>query len=213
VTNLRGRLLALLPRLGARGDAGGLADRLLAAWSDPVRHYHGLQHLEDCLARLDELPETGPDRDRIEAALWFHDAVYDPRAGDNEARSAAWARDGLADLGVDPAVADEVARLVRITAHGQVPTDDAGRLIADIDLSILGRPQPAFDAYEAAIRAEYAWVPEAEYRARRAAVLDRLLQREPLYLTPWFHQRYDTTARENLRRSVTWLTSGGATPA
>jgi predicted metal-dependent HD superfamily phosphohydrolase len=207
--DFRARLLALLPRLGARGDAGALADGLLAAWSDPARRYHGLSHLEDCLARLDELPDSVPYRDLVEAALWFHDAVYDPRAGDNEARSAAWARAGLAALGADPAVAAEVARLVMVTAHQQVPADAAGQLIADIDLSILGRPRRAFEAYDAAIRAEYAWVPEAEYRARRAALLASLLQRRPLFSTSWFHRRYDRTARDNIGRSVTWLTSQG----
>jgi predicted metal-dependent HD superfamily phosphohydrolase len=203
---LRDRLLALLPRLGARGDVV-LADQLLAAWSEPARCYHGVSHLRDCLAQLDELPHPVPDRDPLEAGLWFHDAVYDPHADDNEARSAAWARDGLIELGAAPLVAAEVARLVMVTTHEQVPADDTGRLIADIDLSIFGRSRPAFEAYEAAIRAEYAWVPDADYRARRAAVLTSFLQRAPLYSTAWFHDRYEQAARDNLRHSVTWLTS------
>jgi predicted metal-dependent HD superfamily phosphohydrolase len=207
----RARFIALVQRLGG-SDAGPLADALLTAWSGPDRHYHHLRHLSDCLALLDHLGEPLPARDRIEAALWFHDAVYDSRAADNEARSAAWARDGLSGVGVDPAVAAEIARLVMATTHQRAPADEAARLVADIDLAVLGRPQPEFDAYDAAIRAEYAWVPEPEYRRRRADVLAALLAREPLYLTPTFHRRYEIAARENLRRCVTRLTSSPDRP-
>ena len=122
----------------------------------------------------------------MEAALWFHDAVYDSRAGDNEARSAEWARRALAELGIPPAVADDVARLVRLTDHADPAPDPAGRLLCDIDLAILGREPEAFDTYDRHIREEYAWVPEADFRAgasRRAggpacsipAVSDRAL--------------------------------------
>jgi predicted metal-dependent HD superfamily phosphohydrolase len=203
---LRSRLMALVEHLGGHGDLGTLADSVLAAWSGPERRYHGLRHLRDCLDQLDELSPPPPERDRIEAALWFHDAVYDPRRIDNEARSAEWARRALTEQGVDEPVAAEVARLVMLTAHHRPPDDAAGQTVADIDLAILGQTPAAFDAYDAAIRAEYAWVPEPEYRARRSALLAELLAREPLYLTAWFRGRYEQAARDNLRRCVTALT-------
>ena len=111
----------------------------------------------------------------------------------------------MTDLGIATVVAEDVARLIRLTDHRTPPSDDAGRLLCDIDLSILGRSSEAFDAYDAAIRAEYAWVPEAAYRAGRREVLGRLLAREHLFGTDQFRRRFDLRARANLRTALARL--------
>jgi predicted metal-dependent HD superfamily phosphohydrolase len=209
VSALRERFTALARHLGASGDAATLADALLADYGEPRRAYHGTAHLIDCLARLDEASASGPTRDRVEAALWYHDAVYDSRADDNEERSAERAHRELTAVGVESAVATDVARLVRLTDHRSHPDDPAGRLVCDIDLSILGRSPQEFDAYDAAIRAEYAWVPEDRYRAARRQVLDGLLRRDPIYQTEQFRRRYERQARANLRRAVARLAADG----
>jgi predicted metal-dependent HD superfamily phosphohydrolase len=208
VTDLSRRFVDLLRRLGAAGDLHPLADAVLAAWAEPGRRYHGLDHLLDCLAELDGAPADGADRDRVEAALWFHDAIYDPRAGDNEARSADWAARALAELGVPPAVADDVARLVRLTRHTDPATDPSGRLLCDIDLAILGREPAGFDAYDRGIRAEYVWVTEPDFTTARSGVLAGLLARSPLYQTEHFRRRYETAARINLGRALERLGHG-----
>jgi predicted metal-dependent HD superfamily phosphohydrolase len=196
------RLAALCRRLGASADAGSLGADLLARYGEPRRAYHGLDHLRDCLEQLDAAPAEGADRDRVEAALWFHDAIYDPLAGDNEARSAELARRSLEGLGVAPAVARHVAALVLETRHLQPPADPDARLLCDVDLSILGRDPGDFERYERGIRTEYALVPEALYRRERAGVLRRLLQRRPLFGTRHFRRRYEQAARANLARAL-----------
>jgi len=203
VIALAERFLALLSRLGATGDGTALADALLAAWSASDRAYHNRWHLEDCLAQLDRAEADQPTRDLVEAALWFHDAVYDPRATDNEERSAAWAAEGLSATGISPDVAGRIAGLVRLTAGHGPASDLAGRLICDIDLSILGRPVELFDSYDRRIQAEYAWVPEAAYRAGRARILEDFLRRDPLFQTPAFRRRFEAQARANLSRALT----------
>jgi predicted metal-dependent HD superfamily phosphohydrolase len=208
VTDLSRRFGELLRRLGAGGDPRPLADAVLAAWAEGDRRYHGLDHLRDCLAELDGAPADGADRDRVEAALWFHDAIYDPRAGDNEARSAEWARHALGALGIPPAVADDVARLVGLTRHADPARDPSGRLLCDVDLAILGRDPQTFDAYDRRIRDEYAWVPEPDFRAARTGVLARLLARSPLYQTEHFRRRYEAAARTNLGRALERLSPG-----
>jgi predicted metal-dependent HD superfamily phosphohydrolase len=208
VTELSRRFGEVLRRLGAGGDPRPLAGAVLAAWSEPERRYHDLDHLRDCLAELDGAPADGADRDRVEAALWFHDAIYDPRAADNEARSAEWARRALAELGIPPAVADDVACLVRLTSHTDPAPDPSGRLLCDIDLAILGRDPVTFDAYDRRIREEYAWVPESDFRAGRTGVLAGLLARSPLYQTEHFRRRYEAAARANLGRALERLGQG-----
>ena len=199
---LRARFTALWPRLGARGDVEPILDAVMHGWSEPHRHYHGLDHLRDCLARLDEAPAIGKDRDLAEAALWYHDLVYHPGAPDNEARSAARARADLAGGGAPDAVADEVARLVRLTDHAVPPADPLGALVCDVDLSILGRPPDEFEEYERRIREEYRQVPESLWRPGRSQVVTGLLARDPLFRTDHFRQGYEAAARRNLRRSL-----------
>jgi predicted metal-dependent HD superfamily phosphohydrolase len=205
MTDLRARFAALLQRLGAAGDPHPLADAVLAAWTEPGRRYHDVEHLRQCLAELDRAPAGGADRDRVETALWFHDAIYDPRAEDNEARSADWALRGLAALGIPSIVTDDVARLVLLTRHAGPAPDASGRLVCDVDLAVLGQDAASFDRYDRRIRAEYEWVPEPAYRAARRAVLAGLLARSPLYQTAYFRDRYGAAARENLTRAIARL--------
>jgi len=98
--------LALLDRswrrawqgLGAQGTGEPLQRTLVERWSEPHRHYHALQHLEECLLAAEDALALAQHPAEVEMALWFHDAVYDTRASDNEQRSADWARDAaLAD--------------------------------------------------------------------------------------------------------------------
>jgi predicted metal-dependent HD superfamily phosphohydrolase len=205
---LRDRFGHLWKRMGAMDDGRRICDQLLQAWAEPHRHYHGLEHLRDCLEQLGSAPTTEPDRDLAETALWFHDAIYLPRADDNEVRSAEWAARALMQAGAPEARAQEVSRLVRLTDHARPAEDAVGGLVCDVDLSIIGRPPAEFAEYEKQIRAEYDWVPEPLYRTRRAALLARLLAREPLFRSDHFRGLYEAAARRNLGRSLESLGVG-----
>jgi predicted metal-dependent HD superfamily phosphohydrolase len=200
--DLRERFAGLWARLGGRGDGAQAFETVLGGWLEAHRRYHGLDHLRDCLGRLDEASVSGHQRDVAEAALWYHDLVYQPGAADNESKSAERARAALADGGVPHDIADEIARLVLLTAHSAPAADPVGALVCDVDLSILGRPADAFAEYERRIREEYRQIPESLYLAGRARVLKALLARAPLFRTDHFRRRYEETARRNLRRSL-----------
>jgi predicted metal-dependent HD superfamily phosphohydrolase len=75
-----------------------LLAKLRARYAEPHRHYHALGHVEALLRWLDSYRALAAKPALIEAAIWFHDAVYDTRRHDNEARSAHWARDELTAL-------------------------------------------------------------------------------------------------------------------
>jgi predicted metal-dependent HD superfamily phosphohydrolase len=199
------RFARLWSRVGASDPAGAVFEQVYRAWTEPHRHYHNVDHLRHCLRELDDAPETDADRDLAEIALWFHDAVLLPGSPDNESRSAEWAVRALAEAGVSKAPVDEVARLVQLTDHTRPAEDPTGALVCDVDLSILGQPSAAFAEYERRIRAEYGSVPEQLYQQGRAAVLGRLLARDPLYRTAHFNTRYEAAARLNLTRSLETL--------
>jgi predicted metal-dependent HD superfamily phosphohydrolase len=171
---------------------------LLRRWSEPHRRYHDIGHLADVLSIMDEYGPTA----EVRLAAWYHDAVYDPRASDNEERSARLAVDALDALGVGGRAA-EVARLVRVTAtHDPDPGDVNGVLLCDADLAVLARPDDRYDRYAAAIREEYRHVPDDAFRAGRAAVLRHLLDLPVLYRTPELRERWEAAARANLHREL-----------
>ncbi len=177
-------------------------DELLARYSEPHRHYHNLTHIADCLAHFDHARELCEHAAEVELALWFHDAIYDTHAKDNEAQSAAWAVRVLSDAGTAQAVRERVHALIMATCHTAAPdTPDACTLV-DIDLSILGAVPGRFDAYENEIRAEYAWVPGFLFRATRRKILREFLARPSIYSTGKFKQSLESNARANLARSL-----------
>lgn len=187
--------------LGVAAPTALLAE-LLARHAEPHRAYHTIQHLRDCFAWLDALPLLADRLGEVQLAVWFHDAIYDTRAADNEERSARWAAEALGAAGVDPAAAARVHDLVLATKHDALPSGADARLLVDVDLSILGAEEGRFAEYERQIRHEYAWVPEAAFRQGRAQVLAGFLERPSVYHTGWFKTYLEDRARANLSRSL-----------
>jgi predicted metal-dependent HD superfamily phosphohydrolase len=179
--------------------------RLEAGYAEPVRAYHTADHIRDCLTQFDLSRSAAERPDEVEAAIWFHDAIYRPGAPDNEDRSAALARTALADARAPVEVADRIAELILATRHLAIPVERDAVLLCDIDLSILGRAPDAFDEFERRIRQEYAWVPEAVYRGARAEILTGFLRRHSIFQTDYFRDRYEAQARTNLTRMIAQL--------
>jgi predicted metal-dependent HD superfamily phosphohydrolase len=202
LANLDARWAALARRTGWTGDTDSVYAELKAAYNTPTRHYHNLDHILQCLRTLDEVRGDCTEPDAVEAAIWFHDAIYDPTRPDNEARSADLAERCLRAMDAPESSVITVHDLILDTRHTAPPTTPDGQTLVDIDLSILGRPAEIYDGYDRAIRSEYAHVPEAAYRVGRATVLRSFLARSSIYVTPYFRERYEVRARENLKRSL-----------
>jgi len=181
-------------------DHHELRDELIAAWDRPG--YHDQLHLTEVLDRIDQLRFAGAEVDATVVALaaWFHDAVYDGGADDEE-RSAQWAERAL-----PAAHAEEVARLVRMTAHHRPADDDAGGCaLSDADLAILAAPRERYETYAAGVRADFAHVEDADFRAGRAAVLRDLAAKPHLFHTPQARDLWESTARANLEQEISEL--------
>ena len=129
--------------------------------------------------------------DEVEAALWFHDAIYRPGDSNNEEESASLASKLLTSAGARDEVVSRVADLVLATRHDTLPTDPDAQLLCDVDLSVLGREPDRFARFEQQIRREYAWVPEPLYRSTRAEVLAGFLAQPAVYQTEFFRERYE----------------------
>jgi predicted metal-dependent HD superfamily phosphohydrolase len=201
------RWAGLWSRLGAQGSGLSIFTHLAAAYAEPGRAYHTAEHIRDCLIQLDQSRDIARRPDEVEAAVWFHDAVYLPGASDNEDRSARLAQTALLACAVPLEVSRRVADLVLATRHLTLPREPDGQLLCDIDLSILGREPEIFDEFERRIRREYAWVPEPTYRRNRTEVLVGFLRRRSIYQTEYFRARYEEQARANLKRVIADLST------
>jgi len=171
---------------------------LLSRYSEPHRCYHDIAHIDRLLGWLDE---CGCGGDAIELAIWFHDAVYDSAARDNEARSALLFRTMLG--GSLPAgLVEDVERLIRATDPARPRSNRPDEeLLIDIDRAILGAGPDDYEEYCAGVRAEYSHVPDAAFAAGRSAVLREILRDAPLFRTAFFASR-EERARSNLEREL-----------
>ncbi|WP_255595168.1 hypothetical protein [Lysobacter sp. BMK333-48F3] len=188
-----------------------LRGALEAAYAAPPRAYHNLGHVAEVLGHYADVAAGPGWRQPVEVALavLYHDAIYHAGRRDNEARSAQLAREHIArwlpQAGID---ADRVAGLIELTArHGAIAREDVdeeARLFLDGDMAILGAATAQFDAYDRGIASEYrGHVPGPLFRLNRRRFLKGLLKRERIFLSDYYHARYDAAARNNLRRAVT----------
>jgi predicted metal-dependent HD superfamily phosphohydrolase len=208
VTSLPDRFRTAARGAGATtsdADLDAAANYLVGRWSEPQRHYHDVTHLAAVLDVVDRFAELAPHPDRVRLAAWLHDAVYDPRAlGDaNERDSAEFAAGLLLSLGAPDEVAAEVARLVGLTAgHATEDDDPDGELLCDADLAILAADEEAYTRYTAAIRREYAHVPDDAFRAGRSRVLTELLKLPSIYRHATIREAWEEKAQANLKNEL-----------
>ncbi|MFF1481034.1 hypothetical protein ACFVYD_26365 [Streptomyces sp. NPDC058301] len=193
-------------RQGPGPDPAPYAERLLAQWAEPHRKYHTLDHLAAVLRHVDTLADHAEDPELVRLAAWFHDAVYRPDRSENEERSAAQAERALPEAGLGQDATAEVARLVRLTVtHDPHEGDTNGEALCDADLAVLAGDPEEYAAYAAAVREEYAFVPDAAFRDGRAAVLRQLLDLPRLFRTPYGAKEWEARARENLTTELELL--------
>jgi predicted metal-dependent HD superfamily phosphohydrolase len=179
---------------------------LVAKYSEPNRYYHTLEHIYHVLETIKLLESQTQDLTEVRLAAWFHDAIYDSGASDNEEKSADYARNLLQSLSIPLSIIDNVVRLILITKHHQVwEKDFDGRVLVDADLAILSSDREVYWKYVRAIRQEYAWVPEERYLVERRRVLEKFLQRKSIYFTSLMLEQAEQAARNNLEAEIQWL--------
>lgn len=215
----RAKRVALLTRWDGLWADPGLAhkagEELVNRWREPHRVYHSTLHLAVVLDALDSIAaETRVSERalwRARLALWFHDAVHDGVARQDEERSAALVAELLGPLAgseVSSADVDEIARLVLVTAdHDPAPDDVVGGLVSDADLAVLGGSPAVYTRYTRQVRAEYCDVPDPLFRSGRSEVLRTLLAGALLFRTAPGAARWQHSAETNLRAELALLSA------
>ena len=179
-------------------------------YSEPQRYYHTWAHIEALLGHFESIKRELHDPDAVLFALYWHDAIYDPQALDNEERSAEVLLVEAKNL-IGAESLEAAAQIIRATKAHKVPAglsyerERDLKLFLDMDLSILATPPIVYAQYDADIRAEYSFVLLEAYKRGRLAVLSGFLERERLYFSDYFYTLWEQQARLNLQGSIETL--------
>ena len=151
------------------------------------------------------------DRDAVELALWFHDAVYEPGDATNERRSAELflAQSAGARAGVPP------PRRGVDSHHAAQPhaARNDCKFIDDIDLAGFGAPWEEFMANGDLLRHEFAAADRRRLLPRPGRVPTSLRRRPAFFRTDYFAQRYEAQAQAQSRPAARVMAAELTAPA
>jgi predicted metal-dependent HD superfamily phosphohydrolase len=177
-----------------------LLEIIVANYSQPVRAYHTLQHIYSLLMMAKMYRSVISDYLSVLLAIFFHDIIYDPKARDNEEKSAAFFSQLMGPFVEPQRLQKVVSYILETKTHSVLLSADADlKFFIDMDLSILGSERQLYKLYAAQIRTEYEHVPEEIYCRERAKFLRLFLEKcDVIYATTVFQDLFESQARLNL---------------
>lgn len=183
------------------------------------RYYHTLSHVHHMLDKLTAYEDKLKNPKEVALAVYFHDVIYDPRAGDNEEQSAVtfekFAEECLCSGSEHGVERQRVCEMIMLTKKHQTPAhmaeneygDSDEHYLLDFDMAILGEQSSEYRLYSANIQREYAHIPNKEYCRRRAHVLKEFLGTRRIYCTEVFHEKYEENAKKNILNEIASLSN------
>lgn len=177
--------------------------RKMYSWND--RFYHDLSHIVFWLNALQEMKWKIDNIKELTLAWIFHDIIYDSTKSWNEEASAEFVIDFCKGNNLE--YYKDVERLILITKHNWLPNKEDEKIIVDIDLAILWQDWDTFSEYEKNVRREYSGATNDQWKDGRIKVLKSFLDREFIYFSKDFKEKYEEQARENLKKSINILKS------
>ena len=174
-------------------------------YSELHRYYHTIEHIEDCLYKLQEVETLASHLDALKLALVYHDLFYDPKRKDNEEKSANYAYKLLSKNPSTQGLATKVREFILLTKHPSIPKTEDEKLLLDIDLSILGSSPEEYAVYEANIRKEYIHVPKLIFKLGRSKLLKKFLSQNRIFHTDFFFNKIENQARDNIMAALQQL--------
>ncbi|MBO6879510.1 MAG: hypothetical protein JJ870_02965 [Winogradskyella sp.] len=159
------------------------------------------------LSQAEDFKSHIEDYDVLVFAIWYHDIIYKSTKKDNELKSALFAKKALKSLNFNEKRIENIENLIISTKKHQIDLDenDDNAYLLDFDLSILGSDWKTYQNYTQQIRREYKIYPEFMYKPGRKKVLQHFLERETLYFTEVYQDKFETQARENIIKELKLL--------
>lgn len=121
---------------------------------------------------------------------------------------AEYAANTLTRLAIPVSTIEKTVKIILATKKHQATHDDIDtQIFLDADLSILGASPSAYRIYAQAIRQEYDWLSESEYKLGRKQVLQKLLERPRIYQTQPMFETLEIPARQNIQAEIELLSA------
>jgi len=168
-----------------------LWEEIKIAYSQPNRHYHTLEHLEQFYIELVVIDTV------TEFAIFYHDIVYDTSRNDNEEESAKLSNKQLTLLGLPSRLIQKITQLINETKTHKMSSNN-NALFLDADLAVLGSSKKTYAEYIKNIRKEYAIYDDATYKCGRRKVLKNFLEKPNIYQSSYFYNKYEKQAQQNI---------------
>lgn len=156
--------------------------KALAAYQQPHRYFHTLEHL---LSICEKINETGPAHLELRAKLLltalFHDVIWFPQGEDSEDKSAAAFQFVVANysLPLPAKVQAEISQAILATRE-QSNTGELAARFHEYDCHVILQGNPIdLLAYEFQIFREFQYLNMQEYRSGRRAFFSRFSRRFP----------------------------------
>jgi predicted metal-dependent HD superfamily phosphohydrolase len=173
-------------------------------YSHTSRHYHNMLHLENLISELLPVRDRFTNWNVVVFAVVYHDIVYKASKSNNEEKSADFAVKRLNGITVPEESVARCGKFILATKqHEQL--DDEIDLFTDADLSILGSSSDDYRIYADQIRKEYSIYPDFLYNPGRKKVLLHFLGMQTIFKTPFFRDKYESSARRNLENELSYL--------
>ena len=172
--------------------------KVAAAYSANGRFYHTLTHIQHMFTIADQLQAVTTDFTAVQLAIWFHDAIYQLNAIDNEILSADLFMT-LSESVIQPAIRQQVYQHIIATLHnGSQMLDHDSRYMVDIDLSSFGLPWEKFLQNSRHVREEMRHIPDEEFYPKQYRFQQSLLKHGRFYQTDYFFRNYEQSALNNI---------------
>jgi len=170
-------------------------------YAESFRAYHNLTHLTELFNYLDIYRSEIEDITEFSLAIFYHDIIYNVWKKDNEEKSADFVVNLLNKLKFQSINIAKIKTHILATKTHTSNSNDTAFLI-DFDLAILGQSWEVYLEYTKNIRTEYKTVPSIIYYKGRKKVLEHFLNKESIYTTVIFKDRYEDHARVNLKSEL-----------
>lgn len=174
-------------------------------YTNKDRHYHTVTHLEYLINKALEHRDKLKDVDTVMFSIFYHDLIYNVKSHDNEQQSAQIAKERLASLNVPNEKIQTCEKQILATKYHESDGDTDTNYFLDFDLAILGESQERYKEYTTQIRKEHTVYPDQVYNEGRQAILRQLLNRNRIFKTKEFYEKYELQAKNNIKNELQTL--------